>query len=263
MRPLLEIEGLTVSYDNSSRALDKVSLVVGAGERVGLIGESGSGKSTLALAVAGLLPRATHVSGSIRWLQKDTLPRSGTDIGYIFQDPAGSLDPLLRIGAQLSEVVGVLRGTTRRESRSIATDLLSRVGFADPGIIAARYPHELSGGQKQRVAIACALAGQAPLLIADEATSALDTIIQAGIVRLLNRLTRENGTSLLFITHDLALASTLADRLAVLRDGRILETGTPHEIIRHPNDPYVASLVASHLLLEGPSLLDTFRGARS
>jgi len=258
MTPLLEIDRLSISYDGASPALSEASLTVGIGERVGLIGESGSGKSTLALAVAGLLPRTAQVSGSIRWQQTNALPRNGADVGYVFQDPSGSLDPVLRVGAQLSEVIRVLRGTTQTESRFVAIDLLSRVGFPDPDIIAERYPHELSGGQKQRIAIACALAGQPRLLIADEATSALDTIVQANIVRLLNNIAKESGSSLLFITHDLALATTLADRLAVLRDGRILETGTPHEIIERPRHPYVASLVASHLALEGSRLLETY-----
>ncbi|RFC68470.1 MULTISPECIES: ABC transporter ATP-binding protein [Mesorhizobium] len=256
MTPLLEITKLTVSYDGTTPALHEANLTVAAGERVGLIGESGSGKSTLALAIAGLLPRTARVSGSIRWQQTDTVPRKGTDIGYVFQDPAGSLDPVMRIGAQLAEILRVLRG---KQSQLDVPELLARVGFPDPEIIAARYPHQLSGGQKQRVAIACALAGQPRLLIADEATSALDTIVQAGIVRLLSRLTADTGSSLLFITHDLALASTLADRLVVMRNGRILEAGTPREIIEHPRHPYVASLVASHLALEGPTLLETQR----
>jgi peptide/nickel transport system ATP-binding protein len=233
-----------------------------SGERIGLIGESGSGKSTLALAVAGLLPRTAHVSGSIRWQQSDVLPRNGSDIGYVFQDPAGSLDPLMRVSAQLAEVVGVLRHVSRSESHGIALDLLAHVGFPDPGLIATRYPHQLSGGQKQRVAIACALAGQPKLLIADEATSALDTIVQAGIVRLLNRLVTEDGLSLLFITHDLPLASTLADRLVVLRDGRVVENGTTQNVIVSPRHSYVARLVEAHLPLDGPTLLETYSGAQ-
>lgn len=261
MNRLLEIENLRVSYDGKTAALAGVSLTVGTGERVGLIGESGSGKSTLALACAGLLPRSATVSGSIRWRRADKLPRNGYDIGYVFQDPAGSLDPLLRVGDQLAEVVGVLCRTARSASRAAALDLLARVGFPDPETIARRYPHQLSGGQNQRVAIACALAGQPRLLIADEATSALDTIVQAGIVQLLTGLAADGRTSLLFITHDLALASTLADRLLVLRNGELLESGTPREIIRHPRHPYVASLVASHLALDGSSISEQARPA--
>lgn len=258
MTPLLEIVGLSVSYDSKTQALADISLTMRPGERIGLIGESGSGKSTLALAIASLLPPAARISGSIRWQQSDAPPRNGVDIGYVFQDPAGSLDPLMRIGSQLAEVVQVLRGALRAESRDIALDLLAHVGFPDADTIATRYPHQLSGGQKQRVAIACALAGRSPLLIADEATSALDTIVQAGIVRLLNRLVTEDGLSLLFITHDLPLATALADRLLVLRGGRIVESGTPREIVETPRHPYVASLVASHLPLDGPSLVETY-----
>lgn len=256
MTPLLEIRALSISYDGKTPALIEADLSIQPGARVGLIGESGSGKSTLALAVAGLLPHTATVSGSIRWQGKSTLPLNGTDIGYVFQDPAGSLDPLMRVGVQLQEVVHVLRRTNNAESRSVSLDLLARVGFPDAKMIARRYPHQLSGGQKQRVAIACALAGRPRLLIADEATSALDSIVQAGIVRLLNRLVTEDGLSLLFITHDLPLASMLADQLAVLKDGRIVEHGTSQQVIEAPRDPYVAQLVASHIALDAPSLLE-------
>ncbi|MCO5064322.1 MAG: ABC transporter ATP-binding protein [Rhizobiaceae bacterium] len=263
MTALLEIDGLSVTYDGGIRALDAVSLHVRPGERVGLIGESGSGKSTLALAIARLLPRTAQTAGSIFWKQADLPPRNGIDIGYVFQDPTGSLDPLIRVGDQLAEVVRVLRGLSRHESRNVALGLLSRVALPDAALMAARYPHQLSGGQKQRVAIACALAGRPGLLIADEATSALDTIVQAGIVGLLNRLNREERLSLLFVTHDLALASTLADRLYVLRDGRVVESGASREIVETPRDPYVAGLVRSHLALDGPSLLPDRDGSRA
>ncbi|MBX3596556.1 MAG: ABC transporter ATP-binding protein [Rhizobiaceae bacterium] len=260
---LLNIENLTVSYNGKRNAIENATLSISPGERVGLIGESGSGKSTLALATARLLPATATQSGTINWLGGQAAPRNGLDIGYVFQDPAGSLDPVQRVGDQIAEAVSVLRGKTRSESRAIALDLIERVGFSETEQIARRYPHQLSGGQKQRIAIACALAGQPRLLIADEATSALDTIVQAGIVRLLNELVSRQGVALLFITHDLALASTLGDRLIVLRGGRIVENGTPLQIITEPKHPYVAELVASHLSTEMPPLMETYVGGDS
>lgn len=256
MTPLLSIDRLNVNYDGTTPALEEIALTIAPGERIGVIGESGSGKSTLALAIAGLLPRTASVSGSVLWRQTDMVPRNGTDIGYVFQDPSGSFDPVMRVGTHLAEVVRVLRKASRSDAHHMAVDLLSRVGFPDANQIAVRFPHQLSGGQKQRVAIACALAGRPKLLIADEATSALDTIVQAGIVRLLNQLIEVDGLSLLFITHDLPLASTLADRLVVLRNGHVVETGTPRAIIDAPQHPYVAKLVASQISLDGPTLLE-------
>lgn len=256
MTPLLAIQNLTVRYDGRTPALKNASLVLHEGERLGIVGESGSGKSTLALAISGLLARGTGISGAIHWQDGATAPKKGTDIGFVFQDPAGSLDPLMRVGNQIAEVVRVLHHTPRADAQNAALDLLRRVGFANVDEIARRYPHQLSGGQKQRIAIACALAGRPKLLIADEATSALDTIVQAEIVALLNGLVVESGLALLFITHDLPLASNLADRLVVMKGGEILESGTARQIIETPQNAYVRALVAANIALDGPRLLD-------
>ncbi|WP_353643984.1 ABC transporter ATP-binding protein [Mesorhizobium sp. WSM2239] len=242
----LSIRNLGVRYSRDGQdveALKQVALDLKTGECLAVIGESGSGKSTLALAIAGLLPSTAKLDGDISWPGLGRAPQNGRDIGFVFQDPSASLNPVLTVGEQIAEVVRTHLPLTWREACSLATDLLGRVRLPDPEAIAHVYPHQLSGGQKQRVAIAAAIAARPSLLITDEATSALDTIVQAEIVALIRRLVAEDAMSLLFISHDIALAAQLADRIAVFRHGRLLETGGPAVLLRSPTHPYTRSLI--------------------
>jgi peptide/nickel transport system ATP-binding protein len=253
--PLASCRGLSVRYPGATGpALAEVSLDLRAGEKLAVVGESGSGKSTLARALAGLLPAGSRLSGEIRWTGAP--PRPGRDIGYVFQDPGGSLNPLLSIGAHLVEVLRANLRLSRAEARGRAAALLARVRIPDPERALAAYPHQFSGGQAQRIAIALAIAAAPRLLIADEATSALDVLVQAEIVALLRELGRDSGMTLLFITHDIALAGTLADRVAVLHDARLVETGPAARVLGTPAEPYTRSLVAAHLDLASPRLVE-------
>lgn len=256
MTVLATIDDLSVAFrQGSSRvnALDGINLIINSGERLAIIGESGSGKSTLALALAGLLPGSARQTGTIAW--PGGAPVAGRDIGMVFQDPSASLDPVLTIGEQVAEGAVAHLRLGWNAARQRARDLLARVQLPDPDSLLRAFPHQLSGGQRQRVAIAAAIAAGPRLLIADEATSALDTIVQAEIVALLEDLVTEEGMTLLFITHDIALASSLADRIAVFRQARLIEIGAAADIIRHPGEPYTASLLAAHIDLETPPLI--------
>jgi len=238
----LVLKNLTVRYPGAAdAALADVSLQLGAGERLAVIGESGSGKSTLALAIAGLLPRGSQLEGSIAWPDLGHEPWPGRDFGMVFQDPAASLDPVMQVGRQVTEVVAAHFTLSAWQAGRSAEQLLTRVGLPAGAIHA--FPHQLSGGQKQRVAIAASVAAKPKLLIADEATSALDTIVQAGIVRLIGELVTQEGMSLVFISHDIALASGIADRIAVFRHGRLVEIGATVDVVNRPRDPYTRMLV--------------------
>ncbi|MBN9242162.1 MAG: ABC transporter ATP-binding protein [Mesorhizobium sp.] len=250
--PLVALRGLTVAYGDDALALSAIDLDIRAGERLALIGESGSGKSTLALAVAGLLPASAKSAGTIVW--GGAPPLGGRDIGFVFQNPAGSLDPVMAVGRQVAEVARTHLGLSWTDALARARDLFGRVGLPDPDTLVHAYPHQLSGGQKQRVTIAAAIAARPKLLIADEATSALDTIVQAEIVALIRRLVAEDGMTLLFVSHDIALAAELADRIAVLRNGKLLELGSTRQVIGRPQDPYTQSLVVAHISLDSPPL---------
>jgi peptide/nickel transport system ATP-binding protein len=243
---LASIRGLAIHYRSDKgdvAALDGVSLDIAAGERLAVIGESGSGKSTLALALAGLLAASSRLSGEITWPGLGHRPVSGRDIGFVFQDPGASLDPVMRVGRQIAEVVSTHLGFYRRRAHQLAVELIDRVRLPDPERIALAYPHQLSGGQRQRIAIAAAIAARPKLLIADEPTSALDTIVQAEIVALLDRLAKADGMALIFISHDIALAAGIADRIAVLRRGRLIEIGATADILERPSDPYTNALL--------------------
>jgi peptide/nickel transport system ATP-binding protein len=253
MTTLLSIRELGVRYPGViAPALDGVGLELGAGERLAVIGESGSGKSTLALAIAGLLPSAARLSGTIQWPGLGNAPQAGRDIGFVFQDPGASLDPVMRVGRQIAEVAHANRRIGWRSAREAAVELLGRVRLPQPDQIASAWPHQLSGGQRQRVAIAAAIAARPKLLIADEPTSALDTIVQAEIVRLIDRLVTEDGMGLVFISHDIALASTIADRIAVFRAGRLVEIGQAEDVLARPREPYTRALLDAVPVPPGP-----------
>ncbi|MBC8719532.1 ABC transporter ATP-binding protein [Ochrobactrum sp. Marseille-Q0166] len=247
MSVLAYIENLGVCY-GSDTALNNLDLDIEAGETLAIIGESGSGKSTLALALAGLLPANARVSGAIQW--PNGKPKPGRDVGFVFQDPVSSFDPLMRVGAQLVETIRAHQNIDRHAAKDKALKLLARVQIAEPDLSFVRYPHQFSGGQKQRIAIALAIAANPNLLIADEPTSALDTIVQQEIVALLRALVQADGMTLIFITHDIALASNLADRIAVFRHGELVESGLAREIITNPQSDYTKALIAAVPVLE-------------
>ncbi|TIL65730.1 MAG: ABC transporter ATP-binding protein [Mesorhizobium sp.] len=181
----------------------------------------------------------------------------GRDIGFVFQDPSSSLDPVMPVGKQIAEVARTHLKLTWAQAFAKAKTLLERVRLPDPDTSMRAYPHQLSGGQKQRVAIAAAIAAGPKLLIADEATSALDTIVQAEIVSLIRRLVAEDGMTLLFINHDIALAAELAERIAVFRHGELLELGTTAEIVNAPRHAYTRALLDAHLGLDAGQLRQT------
>ncbi|OBQ66125.1 MULTISPECIES: ABC transporter ATP-binding protein [Mesorhizobium] len=259
MTVLASIRDLTVTYrrDGSEvAALKDVSFDIMAGERLAIIGESGSGKSTLALAIAGLLPASSLVGGRLEWPGHGQPPLGGRDIGFVFQDPSASLDPVMTVGKQIAEVARTHLGLAWPQAYAKARTLLQRVHLPDPDSALRAFPHQLSGGQKQRVAIAAAIAAGPKLLIADEATSALDTIVQAEIVALIRRLAAEDGMTLLFISHDIALAAELAERIAVFRHGQLVELGATARIVGAPTQTYTRALLDAHIGLDAEPLLN-------
>jgi peptide/nickel transport system ATP-binding protein len=252
--PLLDIADLSVTFHTERgavRAVDGVSLRIVRGETLGLAGESGSGKSALAQAVLRLLPRGTTVSGDLKFGGDDVLALDarglrrlrGRAIGMIFQDPSASLNPVRTIGAQLTETVRVQLGQGGRAARRTAVDLLGQVGLPTPERQLSAYPYELSGGMRQRAMIALALAGEPELLIADEATTALDVSVQAQILTLLRGIIDSRGMSLLLITHDLGVAASICDQLAVMYAGRLAELGPAAGVLARPEHPYTDALL--------------------
>ncbi|MHA6344736.1 dipeptide ABC transporter ATP-binding protein [Roseivivax sp. CAU 1761] len=249
---LLAIRDLDVSIGGLP-VLERVALEVAPGEIVALTGESGSGKSMTALAVMGLLPQGARAAGSVALDGTDLLALSERDLctfrgeamGMVFQEPMTALNPLMRIGDQVAETIRLHRRLPRRAAAELAHETLARVGL-DPDVVPpGRYPHELSGGQRQRVVIAMAVALRPRLLIADEPTTALDVTTQAQILALLRDLVRQDGMGLLLITHDLAVVHDLADRLAVMEAGRVVEAGPASSIFAAPRHPYTRALLAA------------------
>jgi peptide/nickel transport system ATP-binding protein len=251
---LLEVERLSVRV-GVAPVLEGVTFRVRAGERVGLIGESGSGKSVTALAIIGLLAEGMSAAGSIRIAGEDLLGASerrrselrGNRLSMIFQEPMSALNPLMRVGRQVGEVLSIHQGLSRRAARRRAAELLGRVGFRDPAGHARAFPHQLSGGQRQRVMLAMALACHPALVLADEPTTALDVTVQAQVLALLDTLVEEHGSALLLISHDLAVVSERCERLLVMYGGRIVESGPTAELLSAPRHPYTAGLVATAL----------------
>ena len=246
----LEVNDLVVRIDGRP-VVDGISFEVAEGARLGLIGESGSGKSLTALAILGLLPDGATASGSIRWngteligmRDRELATLRGDEIGIVFQEPRTALNPIRTVGRQIAESIRIHEGIGRREARDRAIQEAARVRLPDPESIVDRYPHQLSGGQRQRVAIAMALACRPRLLIADEPTTALDVTIQAEILSLLLNLVKEEGMSLVFITHDLAVLAQVATEGVVLEDGRVVEAAPVRTLLSAPVSPITRGLL--------------------
>jgi microcin C transport system ATP-binding protein len=262
---LLSVRDLSVEFHQageSQTAVDHISFDIKRGETVALVGESGSGKSVSALSVLRLLPypAASHPSGQILFKGQDLLSAPepeirevrGNDITMIFQEPMTSLNPLQTVEKQISEILHLHQQIRPDEARHQVLDLLDQVGIREPRKRLASYPHQLSGGQRQRVMIAMALANRPELLIADEPTTALDVTVQAQILELLRQLKTEHGMAMLFITHDLGIVRKFADRVCVMTDGKIVETGPTAEIFASPQHAYTKHLLAAEPKGEPP-----------
>src|SRR5712664_4811230 len=250
MNHLLEVRNLQTHFPTRAglvRAVDGVSFHLDRGELLGLVGESGCGKSMTALSIMRLIaPPGKIVAGEIVFDNKDLLKLSneemrairGDDIAMIFQDPMTSLNPVYTVGEQIAEALRLHRRLSRKAARAAAIDAMREVSIPDPARRVDDYPHQLSGGMRQRVMIAMALACDPKLLIADEPTTALDVTIQAQILDLLNELRRKFNLAMLFISHDLAVVSHVADRVAVMYTGRIVEESSVEELFARPRHPY-------------------------
>jgi peptide/nickel transport system ATP-binding protein len=253
METLLKVRDLAVEFggDQVYRALDGISFDIGQGEIVGLMGESGSGKSTTALALLGLLPSdSTRVTGSaifrdrnlFSFREREWERIRGAEISLVFQEPEIALSPVMRAGDQVAEVIRAHRKWEWRRCRAEASATISRVGLADERFSRA-YPHQLSGGQRQRVVLAQALACEPALLIADEPTASLDARSQSELLALLQNLRNQTGVAILLISHSPEVQATLADRLLILKEGRILEQGTFDELHHAPSHSYTRKLL--------------------
>ena len=262
--PLLSVRDLRVTFTRQGEepfvAVDGVSFDVRPGQTVGLVGESGCGKSVTSLAIMGLLPqRGVRVEGEVLYggtnlltqTREQMRDRRGRDLGMIFQDPLSSLNPVVPIGLQVTEVLERHKGLSRKAATPLAREMLEKVGIPDPTRRLKDYPHQLSGGMRQRALIAMALACEPRLLIADEPTTALDVTIQAQILALLKELVEDSGTALVMITHDLGVVAGLVDRVNVLYGGRIVERGDRHPLFAAPRHPYTHGLLASIPRLDG------------
>lgn len=263
---VLAVEDLRVSYatrNGTRQVVHGVSFEIPAGETLALVGESGSGKSTTAHALLGLLPAGGRIEGgAVRlgaldisgWTDRALRGIRGPEVGLVPQDPVTSLDPVRPIGVQVEEILRLHGHRDRRSRRSRVLELLDRVGIDDPTLRARQYPHELSGGMRQRVLIATAIALRPRLVIADEPTSALDATVQRRVLDLLDELRRDEGTSILLVTHDLGVAADRAQRIVVLKDGLVVEQGPAAQVLAAPADRYTRQLLA-----DAPAFTTGFR----
>ncbi len=255
--PLLEVEDLRVHFDTEDglvKAVDGISYTVDRGQTLGIVGESGSGKSVSSLTVMGLTrARSARISGTVRFNGKDLIGASdddlrqirGDDIAMIFQDPLSSLHPFYKVGNQIVEAIQAHRDVSKAQAYDRAVEMLGLVGIPEPRRRADSYPHEFSGGMRQRAMIAMALANDPKLLIADEPTTALDVTVQAQILELIERLQSEFDTAVVVITHDLGVVAEMADEIAVMYAGRMVEKGTADTIFNAPEHPYTWGLLSS------------------
>ena len=261
--PLLAIENLTITFETSDGPVDVVkdlSVQLDAHSTLGIVGESGSGKSMTSLAIMGLLPRGARTTGSIRLNGYELLGRSdrelrsvrGEKMAMVFQDPLSSLNPYYTVGLQIEEMYRAHRGGSRKAARAVVIDALDRVKIMDASRRVDHYPHQFSGGMRQRIMIAMALCLEPELLIADEPTTALDVTVQAQILDLLAELKKETGSGMVFITHDLAVVSQVAEHLLVMKSGEVIERGTAEEVFSHPRAAYTRALLAAVPRIDDP-----------
>ena len=262
--PLLEVEDLIVHFETDDglvKAVDGISYSVDRGQTLGIVGESGSGKSVSSLTVMGLTrSRNAKISGSIRLEGKELLQASdddlrgirGDEIAMIFQDPLSSLHPFFKVGSQIVEAIRAHHAVPARQAQERAIEMLAAVGIPEPRKRAQSYPHEFSGGMRQRAMIAMALANSPKLLIADEPTTALDVSVQAQILQLIERLQAEFDTAVVIITHDLGVVAEMADDIAVMYGGRIVERAATEAIFTEPQHPYTWGLLSSIPRLDSP-----------
>ncbi len=256
-RPVLEVKNLTVQFPTRKgtlTAVDDISFDIAEGEVLGVVGESGAGKSMTGTAVIGLLEPPGRIAGGEVRLEGeriDNLPYEkmrrlrGARIGMVFQDPLTSLNPLYTVGFHLVETIRVHTDLSERQARERAIELLQEVGIPAPERRIDQYPHHFSGGMRQRVVLALALCANPRLIIADEPTTALDVSIQAQIIRLLKRLCRDHGASVMLITHDMGVIAEVADRVAVMYAGRIVEIGPVQDVVKQGKHPYTEGLMGS------------------
>ena len=260
---LLQIDGLTVTFPTSSgntSVVRDVSFEVERNRTIGIVGESGSGKSMTSLAIMGLLPSNGHTSGSIRLDGQELLGQSereyrrmrGERMAMVFQDPLSSLNPYYTVGLQIEEAFRTHRGGTKKAAKQVVVEALERVQIKDAARRVDHYPHQFSGGMRQRIMIAMALCLEPDLLIADEPTTALDVTVQAQILELLKMLQRETSMGMVFITHDLAVVSQVADDVLVMRNGDPVEFGSAQEIFSNPQDAYTRALLDALPRIDDP-----------
>lgn len=255
MAPLLEIRKLSVDFGSSGRAVSDLSLSVAQGQVLALVGESGSGKSVTSLAIMRLLPPQARCSGEILFAprghacnllqlsQEEIRKLRGSRIAMIFQEPMTALNPVMRVGDQIAEAICAHQPISKRQAQALAVEAMSDVAIADAERRSRDYPHQLSGGMRQRIVIAMAIANRPQLLIADEPTTALDVTVQAQILDLLADLRIKFGLTMLFISHDLAVISRVADHVAVMYAGNLVEVGTKRNVFSAPSHPYTRGLL--------------------
>ncbi|QIS08076.1 ABC transporter ATP-binding protein [Nocardia arthritidis] len=262
--PLLEVTDLRVSFPGEEGRIEAVrgiDFTVADGEVLAIVGESGSGKSVSSLAVIGLLPDQARISGSVRLRGRELLGLGdrelsrlrGSSISMVFQDPLSALTPVYRVGDQIAEALLAHGKSNKQEAVARAVELLELVGIPDPAVRAKAFPHEFSGGMRQRVVIAMAIANDPALIICDEPTTALDVTVQKQILELLRKARDLTGAGVVMITHDMGIAATLADRVAVMYAGKIVETATATELFTEPRMPYTVGLLGSIPRMDGPA----------
>ena len=247
---LLEVRNLTIRF-GSTTVVDDVSFDVDAGDRLGIIGESGSGKTLTSLAIIGLLPETANISGSVKFngreltnlKDRELSAIRGKHIGMVFQEPLTALNPLMRVGKQIAQPLRNHQGMLLKQGMKRAISLCERVGLPDPDRIVRSFPHQLSGGQRQRIGLAIALACSPALLIADEPTTALDVTVQKEVLKLMNDLVSQEGSALIFVSHDLPVVSSMTERVAVMQRGKIVELASVGKLFANATDDYSKMLI--------------------
>ena len=273
MEPILSVENLSVSFNafaGTVYAVRDVSFTLNKGETLAIVGESGSGKSVTTKAILGILPKNGHIDqGQIlfhgkdlaQFKEKDFYDVRGKQISLVFQDPLSALNPIMKIGRQISEVLRYHDHMSPEQAKKRALELMEAVGIPEPAVRYDQYPFQFSGGMRQRVVIAIALASNPEILICDEPTTALDVTIQSKILDLINEIKVKNHLSILFITHDLGVVANMADRVAVMYAGRIVEMGTSQEVFYEPAHPYTWALLSAMPDLNTKETLFSIPGA--